>query len=101
MRDDSFKDFVVSQLSSLDISVRPMFSSFGLYLQSRFFGIISSGRVYFKTNNLTRVKYLECGMRPFAPSKKQVLKNYYEVPVEVVEDINKLKEWAEEAANVG
>jgi len=100
MKTTSYKDFVVGQLSGLDISVRPMFSSFGLYLQSRFFGIISSGRVYFKTNDLTRKKYLEQSMGPFAPSEKQILKNYYEVPVEVIEDINKLKEWAEEAASV-
>lgn len=100
MRDDSFKDFVLDQLSGLDVFVRPMFGSFGLYLGDKFFGIVSSGRLYFKTDDATRGKYIEREMGPFTPSAEQILKNYYEVPLDVVEDVRELKDWAQESANL-
>lgn len=76
-----------------DVHARRMFGGYGLYCGEQFFGIISNGRVYFKTNERTRKQYEERGMRSFAPSKKQVLKNYYEVPPEVLEDSQELARW--------
>src|SRR4030065_1322527 len=63
-----------------------------------FFGILHDGRLYFKTDETTREKYRNRGMGPFAPSEKQVLKSYYEVPEEIVEDDEELASWAREAA---
>ncbi len=37
-------------------------------------------------------------MGPFAPGGEQVLKSYYEVPEEIVEDDEELASWAREAA---
>ncbi|HBO68851.1 MAG TPA: hypothetical protein DD658_01335 [Deltaproteobacteria bacterium] len=37
-------------------------------------------------------------MVPFAPSETQVLKNYYEVPEEILEDGEDLTSWAREAS---
>jgi TfoX/Sxy family transcriptional regulator of competence genes len=37
-------------------------------------------------------------MGPFAPGGNQVLKSYYEVPEEIVEDDEELASWAREAA---
>ncbi len=70
-----------------------MFSGYGLYRGEKFFGIVSSGRVYFKTNATTRKKYEEQGMQPFTPSATQVLKNYFEVPPTVIEDREELVRW--------
>ena len=39
-------------------------------------------------------------MKPFRPSKKQTLKNYYEVPAFVLEDHEDLTDWATKAINV-
>jgi len=97
MKKDSFRDFVLDQLAELDISARPMFGAYGLYFRGKFFGIISRGRLYFKTNEDTRDKYIERGMGPFVVSAKQILKNYYEVPPEIVEDTAELKIWAQGA----
>jgi DNA transformation protein len=36
-------------------------------------------------------------MKPFRPNRKQTLKTYYEVPVEIVEDAEQLIEWAQRA----
>jgi len=99
MNKEDYKDYIVDQLRELDnIRVKPMFSSFGLYLDEKFFAILSKNRLYFKTNEKTRAKYEEYGMRPFRASKKQILKNYFEVPGDIVENISELKDWALEAS---
>ena len=96
---NSYRDFVLDQLRSLeDASCRSMFGGYGLSLGEDFFGILHDGRLYFKTDETTREKYRNRGMGPFAPSEKQVLKSYYEVPEEIVEDDEELASWAREAA---
>ena len=98
-REDSYRDFVLDQLGPLkEVICRSMFGGYGLYLGEDFFGIIHDGRLYFKTDETTREKYRGHGMGPFTPSEKQVLKSYYEVPVEIVEDDEELVSWAREAA---
>jgi DNA transformation protein len=37
-------------------------------------------------------------MKPFRPNPKQTLKTYYEVPVEIVENAERLAQWANPAA---
>jgi hypothetical protein len=36
-------------------------------------------------------------MRPFRPNDRQLLKTYYEVPADVLEDRSRLSEWADAA----
>ena len=86
MIDESFKDFILDQLAGLDkLRVKKMFGSFGLYCGDKFFAIISDDVLYFKTNPETAKRYIEAGMTPFAPSPDQILKNYYQVPDEILE----------------
>ena len=102
MGDHSFRDFVVDQLRDVHgLTCRPMFGGFGLYQHGIFFGIIAGDRLYFKTDERTRERFIERGMRPFQPNSKQTLKNYYEVPPEVVEDDEQLAVWARDAIEVG
>jgi DNA transformation protein len=99
MKEDSFRDFVLDQLRSQEgVSCRAMFGGYGLYLGADFFGILYDGRLYFKTDESTRTKYRDRGMGPFAPGGDQILKSYYEVPEEIVEDDEELASWAREAA---
>ena len=101
VKTDSFKDFVLDQLSDLrGVTCRAMFGGFGLYRGAVFFGIIHKSRLYFKTDDRTRSAYLEKGMKPFRPNRKQTLKTYYEVPVEVMEDAGQLVGWAGQAARL-
>ncbi|MDC4204965.1 MAG: TfoX/Sxy family protein [Candidatus Manganitrophus sp.] len=98
MKDESFREFVLDQLSPLEgIHCRPMFGGQGLYRDGHFFGILFKGRLYFKTDDASRSDYVEMGMKPFRPSAQQTLKTYYEVPVDVLEDPEQLKGWAERA----
>ena len=98
MKDDSFKDFVLDQLSELDdVAARRMFGGYGLYRDETFFGIVHEGRCYFKVDESTRAVYRKRKMKPFRPNSRQTLKSYYQVPVEILEDADELCEWAETA----
>ena len=99
MSTDSFRDFVLEQLSALDnLRCKRMFGGHGLYSGAIFFGIVYDGRLYFKTNPDTLPDYLASHAAVFAPSEKQVLKNYREVPVVILEDAANLATWARKAA---
>ncbi|HEY3304028.1 MAG TPA: TfoX/Sxy family protein [Candidatus Binatia bacterium] len=99
--DASFKDFVLDQLQELpDLECRSMFGGHGLYQEESFFGIVFKGRLYFKTDPKSAGPYLNAGMKPYRPNEKQTLKNYYEVPVDVIEDRDRLAAWARESLRV-
>ncbi|MEY4706125.1 MAG: hypothetical protein RL042_2330 [Nitrospirota bacterium] len=100
-KQDGFKDFVLDQLSDLDgITCRAMFGGYGLYCDRVFFGIVHTGRLYFKTNDTTAPCYRKRRMKPFSPNAAQTLKNYYEVPVDVLENAGELTIWARQASNL-
>jgi len=98
MKQDSFKDFVADQLSEIsELRIRSMFGGYGIYHCSYFFGIIYKGRLYFKTSEKTKEKYIEAKMEVFQPNSKMALRNYFEVPSEVLEDKLELQKWTEES----
>ncbi|GIV95430.1 MAG: hypothetical protein KatS3mg057_0087 [Herpetosiphonaceae bacterium] len=98
MYHEPFVEFVRDQLRDLGtIQIRRMFGSFGLYAHGVFFGIISDGELYFKTNDQTRPEYEAFGMAPFRPNAHQTLKTYYAVPPDILEDSEQLVVWAERA----
>jgi len=95
MKQDSLKDFVLDQLQGMEpITCRAMFGGYGIYHGDVFFAILHTSRLYFKTNDQTRPSYEEQGMKPFRPSDQQTLKNYYEVPPDILEDGEELVIWA-------
>ena len=100
-QDDTFVEFVCDQLEGLDGVVhRSMFGGYGIYCGSMFFGIAYRGRLFFKTNEATREKYVGWGSEPFQPNAKQTLKSYYEVPEDAIDDVERLLALAEEALDV-
>jgi DNA transformation protein len=99
---DTFAEFVADQLEGMEgLEIKRMFGGQGLYLKKSFFGILFSGKLYFKTHPGTLPQYLDQGSKPFVYAKKGKktirLKNYYEVPVDILEDRKALKAWAREA----
>ena len=98
----SFKDFVEDQLSGLDgLTLRAMFGGHGLYRNGVFFGILFKDSLYFKTDDATRPAYTARGMKCFQPSRKQKLKNYMEVPADILEDREQVLNWAVKSCGVG
>ena len=101
MRADSFRDFVVEQLTGLGaIRCRSMFGGCGVYVEGTFFAIVYQGRLYFKTDVRTRDAYISAGSKPFQPNANQTLSAYYEVPATVLDDASALTEWATLAATI-
>ena len=98
---DTFKDFVVAQLSELEgVQARSMFGGHGLYLGNAFFGIVYKSRLYLHTTADSRKAYEDRGMpafRPFGSAAKK-LAAYYEVPPDAIADAPTLLSWAREAA---
>ena len=103
MADDSFKEFVLDQLSALpDARARAMFGAHGLYSGEHFFGILDEGRLFFKTDAQSQADYTARGMGPFTyESKGKVLTmSYHEVPPDVLEQPQELAGWARKAIAV-
>lgn len=98
-KSDGYKEFVMDQLADLNgLTCRAMFGGYGLARDGSFFGIIHKGRLYFRTGPATAPLYRAQQMKPFKPNPKQTLRNYYEVPVDIVESSDHLVEWAVAAA---
>ena len=97
-KDESFKDFVLDQLRELDgVEARRMFGGYGLHRDETFFGIVHKDRVYFKIDDSTVGEYRKRKMKPFRPTARQTLRRYYQVPLEILEDSERLCEWATQA----
>ena len=100
MADDSFKEFVLDQLSALsDVRAKAMFGAHGLYSEEKFFGILDEGRVFFKTDDQSKADYLTRGMEPFTyqAKNKVVTLSFHEVPPDVLEQPQELVLWARKA----
>ena len=97
-RDASFVAFVEEQLAPLGgVRSKSRFGGYGLYARDVFFACVDDGRLYFRVDDTTRARYEERGMGPFTPMPAMVMKSYYEVPVDVIEDAAELMRWARQA----
>lgn len=97
-----FEEYVVDQLACVGrITARRMFGGVGLYLRGTFFALIApaSRTLYFRVDDSNRDDYRAAKMRPFTPQMKGRVATmpYYEVPADVLEDLDQLQEWATKA----
>jgi TfoX/Sxy family transcriptional regulator of competence genes len=59
MSNDELCALVLRDLDEFPVSSRRMFGGFGLYLGGVFFGVISDGKLYFRTDETSRADYFE------------------------------------------
>ncbi|MBK7642536.1 MAG: TfoX/Sxy family protein [Planctomycetes bacterium] len=97
--DSDFVEYVLRQLRILGlVAARPMFGAEGLYCDDRMFGIVDREVLFFKVSAVTRLDYVAAGMGPFTPlSSKKPMEGYYELPLDVLESPEKLREWGQKA----
>ena len=103
MPDDSFKEFVLDQLSALpELRARAMFGAHGIYAAEKFFGILDEGRLFFKTDAASAADYTARGMGPFTYEMKGRVMTmaYHEVPPDVLENAPELTSWAQRAIQI-
>lgn len=74
-----------------------MFGGKGLYWKDQIFGLIDEGRVYFRVSDATAVRYQALGSKAFEPWPGHLMKGYYEVPANILEDADEAVVWAREA----
>jgi DNA transformation protein and related proteins len=101
--DDSFKTFVLDQLSALpDVRAKAMFGAHGLYSGAHFFGILDEGRLFFKTDEQLKKDFIARGMGPFTYESKgkTMTMAYHEVPPDVLEQPQELTAWARRSIQI-
>ncbi len=97
----SYQSFVVEQLEHFAlITAKSMFGGVGLYADEYFFALIADDQLYFKVDDTNRPDFEAAGMEPFRPYGDDHAMKYYEVPIEVLEDVDALRVWATKAIDV-
>jgi DNA transformation protein len=75
-----------------------MFGGVGIYATDLFFALIADDAVYFKVDDSTRPDFEARGMGPFQPyGEDGEVMQYYQVPEELLEDPEALRQWVERA----
>lgn len=102
VHDEPVLDDLLLALEPVGVRARAMFGGYGLYLGDKFFGIVNDGRVFFRTDEVSRAEYVTRGMPPFQPNNRPVgpktVARNFQVPDEVLADSEMLVEWALRAA---
>ncbi|MCP4408885.1 MAG: TfoX/Sxy family protein [Gammaproteobacteria bacterium] len=98
-----YVDYVLEQLEGIGtLRTRRMFGGLGIYLDELFFALIADDILRFKVDESNRDDYMLAGMEPFRPYQdKTTTLQYYEVPIEVLEDRKTLANWARKAYRAG
>jgi DNA transformation protein len=99
----SFRSFIIDQLSRTvpHIRARSMFGGVGIYGGDLFFALISDDTLYFKVDESNRPDFQGLGMEPFQPyGEGGEVMQYYQVPAELLEDVEALRPWVEKAMTV-
>jgi len=95
---DSFVEFVAAQLDGLEgLACLAMFGGHGVYRGRTLVGIVSGGRLYFRTDPASAAEYVRRGMTPFR-ADREALRRFFEVPADVIVDRERLAQWARAAS---
>lgn len=100
---DSYHAFVVEQLNQAvpPVRSRPMFGGVGLYSAGVFFALIADDVVYLKVDGSTQADFEALGLERFRPfGEESGGMSYYQLPEDVLEDVEALRLWAEKAIAV-
>lgn len=95
-----FVDYVRDQLRGFGpFTARAMFGGRGLYARGLFFGLIADTTLYLRTDERNRDAFTKRGLMPFKPwqDRSVVLKAYYPVPEDILEDPEAASAWARQA----
>ena len=99
---DRFTEFVVDQLEACGpIASKRMFGGVGIYADDLFFALLDNDVLYLKVDDSNRADFEAAGTGPFRPyGDGGEVMQYYEVPVDVLEDATELGRWAAKAIAV-
>ncbi|MHC4072053.1 MAG: TfoX/Sxy family protein, partial [Planctomycetota bacterium] len=92
---EEYLTYVIDQLECIGpVQSRRMFGGAGLYFDGLFFALIADDVLYFKVDDSNRPDYEAEGMEAFRPfPEKGSVMQYYEVPIDVLENRETLRSW--------
>jgi DNA transformation protein and related proteins len=103
MHTSDYVDYVLDLLSPFgNIRSKRMFSGYGIHKDNIFFALIVDDIVYFKISEEDRSTYKSFGSQPLSFTKKNgqvITMNYWQVPMDILEDQNKLMSLFQRAFN--
>ena len=98
------RDHLLELLAPLGpVDSKRFFSGSGLTFEDTIFGFIMGDSVYLRVDDASRPKYAAAGAQPFAYSTKArrvTVEAYYELPLELLDEPERLRAWAREAIAV-
>jgi len=99
---EEFKDFVMGQLEGLEgVTVKKMFGGAGIFHDGKMFALLHQSQAFLKVDDSNKQGFEEAGSGPFMPYPNKPMKMpYWEVPPEVLEDADRLKEWAKASIEI-
>jgi DNA transformation protein len=99
---EEFKNFVLDQLQGIgEFETKTMFGGLALLHQGSAFGKIKHDKVWLKVDNGNIADFEKFGMSQYTYGKDNTRKlNFYETPIEILEDRDKLKEWVQKSIKI-
>lgn len=95
---DEFADYIRDQFSALGVvTIKRMFGGAGIYFGDAIFALADNNTLYMKVGAETRPRFEAAGCKPFEPWPGHVMAGYWTLPADVLEDREKLAQWAREA----
>ena len=99
----TFHSFALEQLSRVAPEVRSksMFGGVGIYSGDLFFALIADDELYLKVGDVNRPDFEALGIGPFRPfGPEGEAMQYYPLPGDVLEDVERLRGWVEKSIGV-
>ena len=99
---EEFKDFVLDQLQGIgEFETKRMFGGLALLHQGSAFAKIKHEKVWLKVDNTNRGDFEKHEMQQYTYGKDNSRKlNFYETPIEIIENRDKLKDWVKKSIEV-
>ena len=99
--DEGFLAYVSEQCEQLgQIIVKKMFGGAGLYLDGVLFGFVADSSLYLKVDDTNKADFEARGMGPFVftGKGKPMEMSYFELPEDILDDVDELSTWVNKAA---
>jgi DNA transformation protein len=99
---EEFKNFVLDQVQGIgEFETKRMFGGLALLRQGSAFAKIKHDKVWLKVDESNLADFQRHGMNQYTYGKDNSRKlNYYETPIEIVEDRDKLKDWVQKSIEI-
>jgi DNA transformation protein len=99
---EEFKNFVLDQLHGIgEFETKHMFGGLALLSKGSAFAKIKHDKVWLKVDNTNLTDFESLGMSQYTYGKDNSRKlNFYETPIDVIENRDKLKEWVKKSIEI-